>query len=208
MNFRIQTGHPVALESYDHLYPLGTIQDNHSNSTLVQKLKELKVETLLDIGCAGGGFVEELLENGIQAVGIEGSDISQKMGRAAWGRIPENLFTADVTKPFAIYKTELTIKFNVITAWEFFEHILEEDLWQLFYNIRVHSKLGTLLICSIANFPSPHQGVDLHRTQKDLDFWLKTFEKYGFDRDEEIEKFLEGNYVRYGSYNLVLRRNR
>lgn len=205
-SFSIKTNYPVALESYDYLYPFGTIRDNHSNTALVQKLKNMGVSTLLDIGCAGGGFVEELLQNGINAVGIEGSDTNLRIQRAAWAMIPNNLFTVDATKPFSIKFDSKSVIFNVVTAWEFFEHIEEKDLPQVMENIKEHTAYGSQLICSIANFPSPHEGIDLHRTQKELPFWIDLFESNKFQRDADAEKHYEGNWVRNSTFNLVLRR--
>lgn len=204
--FQVYTDFPVAIDSYDHLYPLGTLKDNNSNSELVKKLKELEIKTLLDIGCAGGAFVEELLNSGIKAIGLEGSDISLKMKRASWTTIPKNLFTVDVTKPFIIKWDDSPVTFDVVTCWEFFEHIEEKDLPQVLENICQHTTIGSQLLCSIASFPSPHKGVDLHRTKKDIGFWIALLADSGFYKDDALERYYEGNYVRYGSFNLILRR--
>lgn len=202
--FTIKTNHPVALESYDHLYPFGTIRDNHSSLRLVEKFVELNIKSVIDIGCAGGAFVEDLLNTGINAVGIEGSDISQKNARASWKSIPNNLFTADATRPFQILFNNTPFKADVITAWEFFEHILEEDLSNVLTNISNHSTIETQLLCSISNFPSLHEEVDLHRTKEELPFWLSLFNKFGFHEDENLRNRYERNYVRYGTHNLIL----
>ena len=205
--FRVQTNHPVALESYDHIYPFGTIRDNNSNSELIKKLKELGIRTVLDIGCAGGLFVEELLRNNINAIGIEGSDINLKTQRASWVNIPNNLFTADATHPFQIYYKDSKCVFDVITAWEFFEHIEEQDLRYVMENIVAHSHKDTQLLCSVSNFDSPHEEIDLHRTKKECGFWLELFAAHGFFEAEYLYRHYVGNYVRYGSFNLVLQRN-
>jgi len=93
----------VAYESLDHIYPWGTKQDNSKNLSFNNALYELipiKELSVLDIGCSGGGFVKTLLDAGVLAVGIEGSDYSKIRGRAEWATIPGHLFTADVTAPF------------------------------------------------------------------------------------------------------------
>lgn len=208
-HFTLSTQHLVAVDSPDHLYPVGTIKDNSTNHTLIQRFKGLDINSVLDIGCAGGAFVEDLLEAGIEAVGVEGSDISQKMGRASWPRIPNNLFLADATKPFVIKVENDLFTFDVVTAWEFFEHVAEDDLSQVMYNIRRHTHSGSQLICSISNFPSPAPNkpeIDLHQTREELGFWLELFEEFEFFRDEPYERYYEGNWVRYGTFNLVLRR--
>ena len=200
----LETNYPVALESYDHIYPLGTMKDNHSNLELIRKFKNLNVKSLLDIGCAGGAFVEDCIKNGIEAVGIEGSDYSLKAKRASWATIPNNLFTADATKPFVLRKDGQRIRFDIITCWEFLEHIEKADLSYVMDNINAHSNSRTQLICSISNFDSPHQGVDLHRTKEPSQFWLSLFRNHGWRRRPNFEVFYEGNWVRYGTYNFVL----
>jgi len=56
--------------------------------------KQLKI---LDMGCSGGGFVRNCLDDGCLAIGLEGSDYSKRHRRAEWRVIPEYLFTCDVT---------------------------------------------------------------------------------------------------------------
>ncbi len=206
MNVTIETDFPVAYDSLDHLHPFGTIKDNNSNLNFIQKLKAINVTSLLDIGCAGGRFVEELNANGISAVGLEGSDISLKMKRASWATIPTKLFTADATKPFTIKYANELIRFDVVTCWEFFEHIKEVDLPQVLENIKQHTAKGSQLICSIASFPSPFQGVDLHETQKGIDFWLQLFNDYRFFRHREMEDYYHNDWVREGSFTLALKK--
>src|SRR3990167_2627697 len=101
---KVETDYPVALDSPDHLEPWGTKQDNSVNKRFNKKLIKLFGHTpnVLDLGCAGGGFVRSIIKQGGLAVGIEGSDYSKKIKRAEWAKIPDNLFTADITKPFKL----------------------------------------------------------------------------------------------------------
>jgi hypothetical protein len=85
--FDVVTSHPVALKSLDHLFPCGTINDNSGQPDFIRKMVDLGVTSLLDIGCAGGLLVTQANDAGIRAVGIEGSDASQKAGRAEWGNV-------------------------------------------------------------------------------------------------------------------------
>ncbi len=208
---KLETDYPVAYESLDHLHPFGTVRDNNSNTRFIYKLKNTTAQSVMDIGCAGGLFVKELNDSGFLAIGVEGSDINQKTKRAEWATIPDKLFTADATKPFVVSSvaedTSIDYQyFDLVTAWEFFEHIEESDLDGVMSNIFNHTKSDSYLICSIANFPSPHDGVELHRIQKDLTFWLPFFEDYGFFRDREMEIYFTPDWVRHGTYNLALKR--
>ena len=208
MSWTLQTDHPIAYESPDHLHPYGTMQDNSRNWDFCRKLFALRGEqiSLLDIGCAGGGLVKDMIDHGNLAVGLEGSDYSKRHKRAEWATIPDSLFTCDVTKPFTLRKDgdPHPFAFDVVTAWEFFEHIHRDDLAAVCDNVRRHLVPSGLLICSIANFPSPHEGVDLHLTQEDAPWWLETFGRLGFVRRSDFEAHFGNDWVRHGSFNFVL----
>lgn len=183
MTYRVITDYPVATDSPDHLHPFGTARDNFVCPEFNAKLFDLvPCPVVLDLGCAGGGFVHSIIKDGGDAVGIEGSDYSQKRGRAEWATIPENLFTADITKRFEIVDVEphpvfsggehwTPVSFNVITAWEVLEHIREEDLSGVLDNIRRHLAPGGRLIMSINTLPSEHEGAALHQTVKSRKWW-------------------------------------
>jgi len=226
MTWHVETQHPVAVDSLDHLHPHGTIRDNNSNTRFVEKLScEITASILprvtalvLDIGCAGGAFVKEL--NGFltgvddiplglsefDAIGIEGSDINQKTKRAEWATIPDNLFTADATKPYNILFRGEPALFDCITAWEVLEHIERDDLTMFLGNVVNHSRPGALFICSVANSPSLHDGVDLHRTQEGPDFWIPLIESFGFKRDETLERYFSDCWIRVTDFDFVFRK--
>jgi 2-polyprenyl-3-methyl-5-hydroxy-6-metoxy-1,4-benzoquinol methylase len=174
-NITIETEHPIATDSLDHTQPLGTAVDNSVSASFNRKLFELipaKQVRLLDLGCSGGGLVRSILESGGFAVGIEGSDFSRNANRAEWATIPEWLFTADVTKPFTLRNcvSPDPLKFNVITGWEFWEHIAEEDIPNVARNIRHHCTPNAIFIGSISQNIEPH-----HRTAQSKLKWMYTF---------------------------------
>ena len=166
----IETEHPIAVDSLDHTQPLGSRIDNSSSWAFNRKLFELIPANdirLLDLGCSGGGFVRSILEAGGFAIGLEGSDYSLKRRRAEWGTIPNHLFTADITKPFAIKNcSPEPVKFNVFCGWELMEHIPESDIPAVIENIRQHAEPGTLFIGSISSNVEPH-----HCTAKPKSWW-------------------------------------
>src|SRR3954466_16367742 len=140
---RLETKHPVAFESPDHLAPRGTMNDNSTNKKFVTFMAERIDRELpgvihgsLDLGCSGGQLVRDFRDMGWIAVGLEGSDYSLKHKRANWPELAgKNLFTCDITKPFELLNHEAPLKFDLITAWEVIEHIGTADLDQLFRNI-------------------------------------------------------------------------
>lgn len=209
----VETDHPVAVDSFDHIHPFGTASDNSQNPVFNERLWSLLScgsPCVLDIGCAGGGMVKQMWADGWDAIGIEGSDYSKARGRAEWAELSEVcLFTADATKPFYIYRQSedgiFPGRFHAITAWEVLEHIEEPALEQFFKNVNRLLKPEGMFICSIASYPSPHEGVDLHRTQKEPAWWEERLKEFGLIRDLDAEAHFGGNWVRDGTANFVLR---
>jgi hypothetical protein len=167
----VETDHPIAVDSFDHTNPLGTARDNSINYSFNRKLFELiraAEVRALDLGCAGGGFVRSILEAGGFSIGLEGSDYSLKNKRAEWATIPDYLFTCDLSKPFKITNCSPDpVKFNLFTAWEFFEHLAEDQIPAVVTRLVDHADEGALLIGSISRHPEPH-----HVTIHPKDWWI------------------------------------
>ncbi len=205
----------VAVDSQDHKTPLGARRDNSTNPLFNGKLYNLYADNeikVLDLGCSGGAFVKELIDDGHVAVGIEGSDYSKKMRRAAWRDIPEYLFTCDITKPFTVYDKGKQMKFDVVTSWELMEHIKEIDIPKVIRNVERHLKPNGMWIMSIANGPSVINGIDLHVTKKPKEWWKEMFLKYGFKPSDAHlryfnKQFIRGTGERPESFHLVVSKN-
>ena len=61
----------IAYDSNDHIFPWGTKRDNSQNprfnSQLINLFQERSGQScikILDIGCAGGGFVKSIIDDG------------------------------------------------------------------------------------------------------------------------------------------------
>jgi len=211
----------VAITSPDHLYPHGTRRDNSRNPRFNEKLYFLfeatrRSLTILDLGCSGGGFVRDCLNDGCLAVGLEGSDYSQKRRRAEWAVIPEYLFVCDVTAPFEI-KIQMGetaasqhLEFDVVTSWELLEHIAEPDLPILADNVRRHMKPGGLWIMSVSPHNDKPGAVELHQTIRPREWWIDQFAKLGFQHLDSYVRYFNTQFVRgpkFGapeSFHLVL----
>ena len=192
-NIKLTTEHSVAYDSLDHIHPLGTIIDNTRHYGFYKKCRKLYGEDLsfLDLGCSGGGLVFEFALNGHVAIGLEGSDTSKILARVNWRTLPNNLFCCDITKDFELIDcTKRVIScFDIISCWEVFEHIPEDDLETIFLNVKKHSADGGIFIGSIAKHSGFH-----HVTVFDEDWWTKKFSENGFRmlHEEEIDfDFLE-----------------
>ncbi len=191
----IETEYPVAVDSPDHIKPFGTANDNSLSYAFNRKLFDVipaRDVRCLDLGCAGGGFVRSILEAGGFAVGLEGSDYSLKVRRAEWGTIPDYLFTADATKPFRLLNcSPEPVRFNVVTGWEFWEHIKEDDLDAVVENIKRHAGPGALLIGSISSREEFH-----HQTAQPKDWWVREFQARGLRHDPALEQHFGHDLVR------------
>lgn len=183
MNYTVQTAYPVAVDSVDHLHPRGTKNDNSTNPEFNRRLFAHLVgrtPVVLDLGCSGGGFVESILQMGGIAVGVEGSDYSKRLGRAAWERIPENLFTADIGKPFLILSSGFLCSFSVITMWEVLEHLNVDQLEVLMLNLHAHTRHGALFVCSVNTRQDHFEGIDYHATVHSSEWWEGFFGDRGW----------------------------
>ena len=212
MKFFVDTERPVAVDSLDHLYPLGTKNDNSANLEFNKRLMKLidhNPISVLDLGCAGGKMVKTFLDMKQIAVGIEGSDYSLKRKRAEWATIPDYLFTADATYPFTVHTGDHEpYKFDAVTAWEFVEHIEKDDLPKVMENVLRHSKPGAYMVVSTTDTVYNTIGVKHHRTCKPMGWWIKFFEEYGFIYHKELESYFTKAWVRPGlvsKYKMVMR---
>lgn len=189
---RVETAHPVALTSDDHLHPLGVAQDNTRCARFVGACERLlgvdRPLRALDLGCAGGGMVLEFAMRGHRAVGLEGSDAAARALRAEWRLLERHLFTCDVTSPFRVLGVgpgdptpPARLAFDVVTAWEVLEHIPERLLPGLFTNIREHLADGGVFAASVATFPCENHatGAVYHVTIKPRDWWLARAAEHG-----------------------------
>ena len=138
---------------------------------------------MLDLGCAGGGLVRSLLDDGHFAVGLEGSDYPLLNQTGEWATIPLHLFTCDITKPFRLVDRAPgePILFDAVTAWEVMEHIPENDLPGLFENLERHLCRGAAC-CSRSRHSSigTSERDDLARTVKPREWWHELFARLGF----------------------------
>lgn len=208
--FTIKTNKPVAIDSPDHLMPFGCVLNNSTNPRFNQKLYNIYKHqiSILDLGCAGGGFVYDCIKDGHIAIGIEGSDIPFWRRLFEWPKIPNNLFTADVTNPFTIYFNNKEYKFDCITSWEMMEHICEEDLPILFDNMKNHLKEEGIIVVSINVATQAHGEYTLsdgrplyakgshHQNVQDINWWDNKINDFGLQNDFELLRYFDNDFVR------------
>jgi len=200
--YRLEAVRLLASDSADHQWPRGSILNSSLNRRFNLKLYDYfrpkPTFRTLDIGCAGGGFVRSLLDDGYEAIGIEGSDVSQRLGSGEWETIPYHLFTADGTAPFSFAdRAGQRILFECITAWEVLEHIPEPKLGDLLVNIVANLAPDGIFVGSIALFPDgdPLTGAVYHVTLHEPLWWLERFRAAGLEPVQH-HPFQTQDYVR------------
>src|SRR5579862_7288567 len=214
---RVVAERPIAETSPDHLMPWGTKWDNSRNDRFNAKLYRLYGYTdratfeplrVLDMGCSGGGFVRDCINDGCLAVGLEGSDYSKKMSRAEWAIIPRFLFTCDISAPFRVEKWDsdgwAQARFDVITSWEVLEHIPDESLPALVDNVITHMSDRAMWITSIATVEDDVGGYSLHQTVQPKEWWLKRFAALGLHHHPEYIDYFNSQFVRSPGHGFHL----
>ena len=129
---------------------------------------------------------------------VETGSLTRARGSENWELYKDKcLFHADVSKPFKITSPESpkdleellgyswshyldvegddTVMFNIVTAFEFFEHPLPEEIPGILTNINKHLRVGGIVVGTINLSPGSH-----HRCAKDRFWWKDIFEQHGF----------------------------
>lgn len=152
-NVLVVSDNKVAVDSPDHICPVGTKSDNSTNGKYIKEVEEYfngEKKNLLDIGCAGGQLAVDFAQNGHFSLGVEGSSYPIENERENWvsyhGTV---LHTADLTKPYHVEKDGEKILFDLISAWEVIEHIHPDDLDNFFNYILSNLKPGGIFVGSI-----------------------------------------------------------
>lgn len=200
---RLQTDDPIALDSKDRLCPLGALHDDTHSLPFLAACERLSPGyALLDIGCAGGGIVADAINSGHFAVGLDGAEAA---ARSNWKAHPSNFFHCDVRQPFQLYVDEQPAKFNVISAWEFLEHIEKAYLPTIFDNVQKHLAEDGIFVCSVSSIPCVVYGISYHVTVEDQTWWDEQFTKANFDIIESPFEHKEYARVDDGGFRRVIK---
>lgn len=161
------------------------------NCPSLHKTKEDFQPRIIDIGCGGGQFVLDCFNDGCLAIGLDGYEIYRKHELAAWPIIPNNLFEADLSEPFQISYDNKPFVADVITSWEFMEHLYEEDLHGVLCNIKLHLKQGGYYICGIST--RDEWG---HFLLRNNEWWLNRFREIGLIQQPDLVSYFGSDWVR------------
>ena len=156
----------------------------------------LRPLNILDLGCAGGGWVRDCIDWGHDAVGIDGSDWGKVHGNGEWRTIPDRLFTADITERFEVLHYGALFTCDLITSFEVMEHIEESGISGVCANIHRHLRRDGLFICSVNPYADNHNGMEYHATVKPLPWWEEKFKNNGLYRLRQHEHYFAGHFLR------------
>ena len=164
----VNTKHPIAYESPDHIMPWGTMRDNSTSIEFISELESYFLNqpiNTIDLGCSGGQLTIDFHNKGHLAVGLEGSDYSIKHNRANWPEwYNKTLFTCDITKEYQVMNNNEPFKAQLITAWEIVEHIHPNDLEMFFNQIAKHLAPNGIFVASVSTKSDVIDGVVLHQS--------------------------------------------
>lgn len=206
----IETAHPIALMSNDHLEPDSTTEGLVRPTQFVRHCIDVLGADIgcLELGAGAAGLLFEYIQNGLVAIGIDGSDYCRKNRIGYWPLIPKNLFTCDLTYPFRLVDTTTaeTVKFQLITAWEVFEHIAEIDLDQTIRNVATHLAPGGYFLGSISLLEyCDRNGRPYHVTLQPRSWWKAKFEENGLcmvdNHPFNLRLFCRGNGPRFQDFH-------
>jgi SAM-dependent methyltransferase len=196
-----QFGAPYEWSTRDSVLSNSSVETNIDYIKTVYKLFPQKKQiSILDIGCGPGSFLEPFIEDGNIVLGLDGFYVNRKFGVGPWGRFPNNFFNCDIAKPFKacydeygrINSDNLVYEFDIISTFEFMEHLYYEQLDQVFNNMYKHLKNGGIIVAGIS---FNQQGG--HFIIENRQWWIDKFKEFGLINSKSLENIMNNNYQKY-----------
>ena len=128
------------------------------------------VESVLEAGCAGGWFTEELVSRGIDVVAVEGTRVGYDR-TIARGVPSSRVIRHDLRLPLSLGRT-----FDMALCTEVAEHIECPFSSQLVQNLVTHSQV----VWFSFEEPSTNDAHYHHSNEQPEAFWINLFRFYGY----------------------------
>lgn len=151
-----------------------------SANQITSLLKDmLSVESVLDVGCAQGTWLNFWQQSNVEdIVGVDGDYVVRDRLE-----IPSDRFIAqDVSQPF-----DLERQFDLVQCLEVAEHIAADHAATLIDNLTRH---GAYLLFSAA---PPGQGGEYHVNEQPYDYWRDLFAARGYVALDAVRPLIENN---------------
>jgi len=157
-------------------------------------LKKYDIKSVVDIGCGGGWNTKWFFDNGMDAVGVEGW--SEALAKNQMPK--ERLIAHDYTNgPLTLAK-----RYDLCWSSEFVEHVEEKY---------IPNWMATAQCCRYAciTYATPGQTGHHHVCEREFDFWIEQFQRYGFTHLPEDTKWMRAmdNGAAWGRKSLTFFRN-
>ena len=147
----------------------GHLDKTHNDRGALRYLiEELDIKSFLDIGCGPGGMIKLANWRGLKAVGIDGDWLVEK--------------ERDVTiliHDFNDGPPKLDETFDLAWSVEFLEHV-DEQYQDNYMQAFVRCKYAVVTHATMVG--KGHHHVNC----KPAEYWIKVFDKYGFDYDDAL----------------------
>jgi SAM-dependent methyltransferase len=156
-------------------------------------LSALDVSSVLDVGCAGGGWLKEWKRAGIdEMLGVDGDYVNVADLEIA----PEHFTSADLGRPF-----DLRTTFDLVQSLEVAEHIDEAASDVFVSNIVRHARRFIVFSAAV-----PGQGGEHHVNEQPYDFWRQRFAKQGYDAYDFVRPLIadDQRISFWYRYNILL----
>jgi len=191
---KIKTDYPICFDSPDYYEPVGAVNDDNSNEKYADELENKLGKKLnyLELGCAGGTFIDLLVSKGHDAYGIDGTDHPLKISRPAWLKYHnERLFTCDLSKPFEITDNP---SFDVVSAWEFMEHIPTDSIDFILSKIYQLLDNDGIVIFGISMAECSHHQSVFSQQIWNNNYFSKLYEIYDYDLSNKYREDYIGDH--------------
>lgn len=192
----IKEGKSPIAAVYDHDFFVQNAKLTGSSAPAVAAgiINHCNPKSVIDFGCGGGQYLKELLQRGVDILGVDGSEHAKDHAV-----IPKESFViADLTKPF-----DANRHFDAAICFEVAEHIPTNTSSVLVDTLCKHAD-----IIFFTAAPQGQGGTD-HINEQPAEFWIKLFGEKGFVLDDEMtlavkDEWYEQNVLWWVPKNLMV----
>jgi len=138
----------------------------NDKDALLYLVERFKIKNLLDVGCGPMGVVQDALDIGLDAYGVDGDFNILYMENIPVNRLSVFDFIADFWKS--------PIEFDAIWSVGVAEHVVEEHVWNFIHTISNNLKEDGVLLFLHGE---PGQGGYHHVNCKPFEYWAEKFKE-------------------------------
>ncbi len=153
-------------------------------------LELFQPRSVLDVGCGTGISLDYFIGKGVNAHGVEGSELAISKARHA----------AQITRHDLNFPVDLGRQFDLVWCFEVAEHIHPKYVSAFLKTLTSH---GDLILLSAAR---PGQGGLGHLNEQPAEYWIEQMAEFGFQFDELNSEKYRSLPDHFASNILIFRR--